>query len=99
MAKGSRRFKKSLTEVYNASVKALHESGFIIEEKDEKVIRATSDISIVSWGEEIEIKLYSKPDGVEVEATSEAYQLFDWGKSEENLSRFFANLEKHLAKE
>ena len=99
MAKGSKVFKKPLNEVYNASVKALQESGFTLNEKKGNVIRATYKTSIVSWGEDIEIRLSSKPEGVEVEATSEAYQIFDWGKSEENLSRFFANLKKQLGKE
>lgn len=99
MAKGSKIFKKPLSEVYNASVKALQESGFTVNEKKENVIRATSKISIVSWGEDMEVRLSSKPEGVEVKATSEAYQIFDWGKSEENLSKFFTNLKKQLGKE
>ena len=99
MAKGSKVIKRSLNEVYDASVRALQESGFTITEKKGNTIKATSGISIVSWGEHMEVILSSKPNGTEVKATSEAYQIFDWGKSEENLSKFFTNLKKQLGKE
>lgn len=53
---------------------------------------------IRSWGENIEVALKDTPQGVEVIVTSgPTAQLFDWGKSSENISKFFANLEKHLS--
>jgi len=96
LAKGSNIFNRSLEEVYSASVKALEECGFAIKEKTSNSIKASSGFSIWSWGEDIEVRLSSKPYGTEVEVTSEASQIFDWGKSEENISSFFMKLTKCL---
>lgn len=96
MAQGSKIFKKSLNEVHNASVKALKDCGFTINEKKGNVIKASSDISLASWGEDIEVSLSAKTNGIEVKATSEASQIFDWGKNEENISNIFDRIERYL---
>ena len=96
MARGSKIFKKSLREVFNASIRALQDSGFKINEQTDNTIKATTSISLFSWGENIEIVITYKKTGTEVIITSEAQQLFDWGKSEENISLLFSRLEQHL---
>lgn len=93
----SRTYNRSLNEVLEASISALKNCGFTITEKGQRVIEASSGISLRSWGEHIQINLSSTSEGTEAKVTSEAKaQLFDLGKSEENVSRFFSELEKQL---
>ena len=92
-----RTYNRSLNEVLEASVKALKNCGFEVTEKSEHIIKASSGISLRSWGEDIKVKLSLTSKGVEVKTTSEPKaQLLDLGKSEENVSRFFSELEKQL---
>lgn len=97
---GSRSYNRPLNEVLEASVQVLRNCGFTITEKGRSVVKASSGISIRSWGESIQIDLSSTSKGTEVKATSgPKAQLFDLGKSEENVSRFFSELEKQLGSE
>lgn len=99
MVTKTRTFKVPFRRVYDESVVALQKSGFQIKDKSTNVLKASSGwMDIRSWGENIEVMLTDTPRGVEVRVTSTpAAQLFDWGKSEENISKFFANLEKCLS--
>ncbi len=93
----SRIYEHSLNEVFEATVKALKTCGFEITEKTTHTIKASSGISLRSWGENIKVNLSSTSKGIEVRATSEpATQLFDLGKSEENVSRLLSELDKQL---
>ena len=93
----SRIFNCSRDKVYDASINALKNSGFKVTEKSADTIKASSEISIRSWGEEIQVKISSTAKGTKVKVTSEpAAQLFDLGKSEENISRFLYELKKQL---
>ena len=99
MVTESKSYKASLKEVYNASLEALKKCGFEIKECKENSIKATSSISLVSWGESVEISIKPEREGVKVEVSSAPLaQLFDWGKSGENVSRIFSNLEAELSK-
>ena len=92
-------YKASFKEVYNASLQALKECGFEIRERRENLIRATAGPSILSWGENIEVLLTSEPRGVKVKiSSSPTAQLFDWGKSGDNVSQVFSKLELKLSK-
>lgn len=93
----SRTYNRSLNEVLEASIRALKNCGFTITEKGQRVIKASSGISLRSWGEHIQLNLSSTSKGIEVKAISEAKaQLFDLGKSEENVERIFLELENQL---
>ena len=92
-----RTYNRSLNKILEASVKALKNCGFEVTEESEHIIKASSGISLRSWGEEIQVRLSSTSKGIEVKTTSESKaQLFDLGKSAENVSRFFSELEKQL---
>jgi hypothetical protein len=92
-------YKASLKEVYDAALEALKKCGFKIKECKEDSIKATSGISLFSWGESIEISIRPEYEGVRVEVSSvPVAQLFDWGKSRENISKIFSNLEAELSK-
>lgn len=93
----SRTYNRSLNEVLEASIRALKNCGFVITEKGQRVVKASSGFSLRSWGEDIQVKLASTSKGIEVKVTAEPKaQLFDLGKSEEDVSRFFSELEKQL---
>jgi hypothetical protein len=86
-----------LNEVLEASVRALKNCGFEVTEKSTHTIKASSGITLRSWGEDIQVKLSSTSEGVKVNITSEPKaQLFDLGKSEENVRRIFSELSKKL---
>jgi hypothetical protein len=93
----SRTYKRSLGEVFEASVRALKNSGFEVTEKGTHTIKASSGITLRSWGEVIQIELSSTAEGVKVNITSEPKaQLFDLGKSAENVRKIFSELSKKL---
>lgn len=93
----SRTYNRSLNEVLEASIRALKNCGFTITEKGQRIVKASSGISLRSWGEDIQVKMSSTSKGIEVKITAEPKaQLFDLGKSEEDVSRFFSELEKQL---
>ena len=94
----TRTFKVPFQKVYDASVEALRKSGFQIKDKSTNKLKASSGWDFRSWGENIEVTLEDTPRGVEVRVTSTPIaQLFDWGRSEENISKFFTNLERCLS--
>lgn len=93
----SRTYYYSLIEVLEAAVKALSKCGFDVTERSTHTIKASSGISFRSWGEDIMIKLSSTSEGVKVNIISEPQaQLFDLGKSEENIREIFSELSKVL---
>ena len=71
MMSESRTYYHSLIEVLEAAVKALGKCGFEVTERSKHTIKATSGISLRSWGENIKIKLTSTSEGVKVNIISE----------------------------
>jgi len=99
MVTESKSYKASFKEAYNASLEALKKCGFEVRERRGNSIKATADPSILSWGENIEVLLTPEPGGVKVKiSSSPTAQLFDWGKSRDNVSQIFSNLELKLSK-
>jgi len=99
MVTESRSYKASFKDVYDASLEALKKCGLIVKERKESSIKATSDLSLLSWGESVEVFIKREREGVKVEVSSAPVaQLFDWGKSSENVSRVFLNIESELSK-
>lgn len=99
MVTESKIYKASFKEVYDASLEALRKCGFEVKERKENSIKAMSGLSLLSWGESVEVFIKSEREGVKVEVSSSpTAQLFDWGKTGENVSRVFSNLESELSK-
>jgi len=97
------------TEVYNIEYKkvfeeainALSECKFSVKESDNKtgIIKASTKMSVWSWGENIKILIEKTSVGTKVSVISEAKaQLFDWGKSKRNINNFFEVLNRKLNK-
>lgn len=78
-------------------MKALESNSFEIKARLDRQIRASAPASILSWGEDIEISVEKTGKGTEVTiSSSPKAQIFDWGKSEENINRLIASLDKML---
>lgn len=91
-------YKREYDEVFKAALLALKDNGFNITDynKDTGIIKASSEISFWSWGEALEIRIISQPNGTKISFYSEAHQAFDWGKSEKNANMFFRSLEHRI---
>jgi len=97
MVTKSKVYRVSSNRAYKESLNALKECGFEIEDQKRSSIKARSPSSLWSWGEDIEIDLIHRNAGTEVRiSSSPTSQFFDWGKSDENVSRLLANLDLRL---
>jgi uncharacterized membrane-anchored protein len=84
-------------QVFTAAVQAVENCGWDITEKDEKEGRIVvrTEMSLLSWGEEIVIELSKRENKTLMNVSSEPIsQLFDSGKSSKNLEKFIRNLKK-----
>lgn len=93
-------FHKPYDDVYKACRDALRDLEIEIVNASKKrgTINGETEFSLFSWGEEIQINLYRKNDGiteVTVESVSQA-QLFDWGRNESNEKKILSKLSKLL---
>lgn len=85
--------------VFLACRRALRHLRWDVEEYDEHegYIRAKTGASLRSWGERVEISIWERDDSTTVRAESRpSGQLFDWGKDDENVERFFDELDNIL---
>lgn len=97
MVSESRSYDHSFEEVRQVVLDALDDLGFELEETGRNLIRASTGMSLLSWGENIEIRLIKENGGIRVNISSEApSQLFDWGKSQENVTSVLSAIEKRL---
>ena len=92
-------YKNPFGEVFEACSRAVNNKGWYIPHcnKDSGHIVAETEMSLLSWGEKIKIKVFKKRNETEVQFTSESLaQIIDWGKNESNSSAFFEELENIL---
>lgn len=83
--------------VAEAVRQALKKLGFTLTINTDERLAATTSTSLLSWGEKIEVTVSNHNGVTRVNATSEApYQLFDWGKSDENITKLFSFIEQML---
>jgi hypothetical protein len=88
-----------LEEVYRALLDALVMCGFQIKESGGNEIKAVSEASLWSWGEDIVVRVTPRDEGVNVQVSSSSKsQLFDWGKNQDNVRQVFRNLERLVSK-
>ncbi|VUT27697.1 MAG: hypothetical protein SYNGOMJ08_00247 [Candidatus Syntrophoarchaeum sp. GoM_oil] len=92
-------YPNSYNNVFNAVLQAIADCSFRKESIDMASGRivASTDISLWSWGESIELQVSEADNGatVSISSTPNA-QIIDWGKSEDNIERLFAAIERHL---
>ncbi len=79
-------------EIFRRCLKAINKCGWNVVSYDENegLIIGQTRSSILSWGEEVTIKITKKENGAMVEVVSEPIaQIIDWGKSEGNIGTFY----------
>ncbi|MCU0422807.1 MAG: hypothetical protein MUC81_08360 [Bacteroidia bacterium] len=93
-----KEFKKSYNLVYIKCHEAAINLNFKVKYEDiaEGIILFDVGMSLISWGEKFKIVITSvTPNLTRVEIASEAafsLQIIDWGKNNENISKFFEEL-------
>lgn len=93
----SKAYRHSPSAVKSACARTLRECGFTIEETKGAMIVASSAPSVLSWGERVVVRIEQDRHGTTVSVeSSPTAQLFDWGKSKENVETFFSTLDKTL---
>ena len=83
------------TDLRGAVRSALKEISWSIREEASGQIIASTNISLLSWGEKVLITFL--PDN-SISVTSKCsypLQCVDWGKNKTNVERFMANIKKH----
>lgn len=95
----NREYPNSYDDVFSAILQAIADCSFQRESADRSSgqIVASAGISLMSWGERIEIQV-SRADNrtkVSISSTPKA-QLIDLGKSRENINILFATIDRHL---
>jgi len=91
----SKKYRVSVNKAHNAVLKAIRECGFTIRADKENAITASSSASLFSWGESIEVSINPSTDQVLITiSSSPTTQIFDWGKSSENVKCIFKRLDK-----
>ena len=91
-------YNEPCSEVQRACIKALKQLGARIETQSTEYIKASTGLSLRSWGEIIEITIYKIDRDlckVEIRSYPKA-QLIDWGKSEENEMKVISLLDNLL---
>ncbi|KAB2946263.1 MAG: hypothetical protein OIN84_02065 [Candidatus Methanoperedens sp.] len=99
MASANQLFQFPQPIIYDAIKKAFKELEWKIIEESKDKINASTPITFVSWGETIEIVISSDSNYTKVKVTSNPnFQIFDWGKSEENVKTMFDTITNLLTK-
>lgn len=83
--------------MFEASLRLLKQLGWKLISQDKKagLIKAQTETTLRSWGEKISISIIKEATVTTIIISSEPdFQIFDWGKSEENESIFHEELKK-----
>ncbi|NJD52633.1 MAG: hypothetical protein FIB07_07160 [Candidatus Methanoperedens sp.] len=100
MASANQLFQFPQSIVYDAIKKAFKELGWKITKESKAKINASTPITLASWGETIEIIISSESKYTNVKVTSNPNsQIFDWGKSTENIKTMFDTITNLLTKD
>ncbi len=89
-----------LEDVFSACKRAVGHLHWDIESSSasEGFIQAKTPASLRSWGETIMISVWEREGSIAVKVESKpTAQIFDWGKGEENIERFFDELDDILS--
>ncbi len=98
-AKYSKEFKVDIPAhlAFDKILEVIAESGFklITQDKEQLQILAVSSMGFKSWGENIYFSLKEVNGSTVVQFNSAAlFQIYTWGKNEDNYSLFFKKLEE-----
>jgi len=101
-ASNSKVYGNNYSKVFEAVKNSLKDCNFKLKEEDKEKgeIRASTSMSIMSWGESIHISIAKVSENkTKVSIYSKVrFQVLSWGKNEENISQLFTALDKRLSK-
>lgn len=87
--------------VFAATCQALFTLGFTIRWSDpaQGAIRAAKSMGLLSWGENLDLRVGGLPGGTSVVSVRSAlkFGLFDWGKNKANVNAIHAEIARILA--
>lgn len=83
--------------VVNSAYQAVTQCGWKVKSTGPGFIKASTGMSMSSWGETITIQVQPVGNIANVEISSKAnWQLIDWGKNDQNIRNFINNLSKYV---
>lgn len=88
-------------EIFEASLRTIKQLDWKLISKDRRAgeIKAQTGTTLRSWGEDVSIDVFREATGSTISVLSEApFQLFDWGKNEENERAFHVELHKIISR-
>ena len=82
----------------NVSQKAISQCGWKVINMGSSTIKATTGISIWSWGETVlvQVQVSEGLTYLNVQSKSKDMVLLDWGKNQENVDKFLNYLSRHV---
>ena len=83
------------TDLRGAVKSALTEISWSIREEASDQIIASTDISLMSWGEKVLINFLPDNSIFVISKCSYPLQCVDWGKNKINVEKFMAKIKKH----
>jgi len=87
-----RMYSGNYREIFSRCLEVIDKCRWHVASYDENkgIIIARTGTSILSWGEEVTIRIFQEGNGIMIEVISEPIaQFIDWGKSEENIRIFY----------
>ena len=100
MASETRAYKGDVYEIFDLCLDAITKLNWEIATFDHTngTIEANTDVSLLSWGENVEIEIQPMNDTINVGINSESCaQLIDWGVNNENIQKFYLILESLIS--
>ena len=94
-----REYGQALPHVFRQARLAMQDLGWQVNSVDVQAgtLIGYTTSSLRSWTEQVTITVYPTPTGrVRVQLNSQAFQLFDWGKNEDNIRDFFRALDHRI---
>ena len=100
-AEETRHFTHDYSTAFDATVAAIRSTGMSVTSADPTagMITASASLSMASWGEDLNFRLWQEHDGrTAVQITSALkFGFVDWGRNQKNVDKVFEALDAHLA--
>ena len=100
MESETREYKGNFIDIFNSCLNVIENLNWNISSSNDidGIIEANTNVSLLSWGEDIEIRLQHMNGIVSVIIYSDSpAQLINWGKNTNNVEKFFSLLESLIS--
>lgn len=86
-----------MASALGAARQAIHQCGWKVVFMDASMIKASTGVSIWSWGETVVVQVQTSGGVTYLNVQSKSLMaLVDWGKNQENVNKFLSNLSRIL---